>query len=500
MLLACRQWDPHGLARRLPSCGAGARLGAPLLPWRMQCPARVWAALAAGLGGWGRCWVLCLSRSPPPVFPALRVAGRPVGVSLTLARWYAIPCGLCVPRAWSGCPSGIHRLPFACVCACALAVSAPFLPPLVGAGRAPQVVPAQCASRAVPCDLCPSAFPASVPCAVWLALGGGGPVPFPPCLTLGRVPPCGRACASWVVRRRGGPGGGCGLCAAPPEAWPGGPEGQGVAPPRSGPLPSLGGHQSGCHRRHSVHGGRGLHTVQLRVCVSTPRLVRGEPLCAGAGPLACRGHCRSTQVLVWGRVACRPGGVLPPGAAAPFFGGGGGGAPLALGGVVGRRPLGPPPVSRRLDGGGVGERKGGGGSAVVPRRPPSVPWPRPSAAAGGWLVAPGPEPPHGQRCGAARPSLPRARSGLFGSPGCWVPSSWPPVGQSCVEGAGPCAAPRRGLRRGAGGCSASVCPSTLPGRASSRAAPALPCPPYCSGSRPRATARMRSAGCPCAPR
>ena len=44
---------------------------------------------------------------PPsrPACPALRVAGRPVRVSLTLARWYAIPRGLCVPRNWSGCPS-----------------------------------------------------------------------------------------------------------------------------------------------------------------------------------------------------------------------------------------------------------------------------------------------------------------------------------------------------------------------------------------------------------
>ena len=45
---------------------------------------------------------------PPsrPACPALRVAGCPVRVSLTLARWYAIPRGLCVPRARSGRPSG----------------------------------------------------------------------------------------------------------------------------------------------------------------------------------------------------------------------------------------------------------------------------------------------------------------------------------------------------------------------------------------------------------
>ena len=67
---------------------------------------------------------------PPsrPACPALRVAGRPVRVSLTLARWYAIPHGLCVPRAWSGCPSGSPRVPSECVCACAPAASAP--PPL----------------------------------------------------------------------------------------------------------------------------------------------------------------------------------------------------------------------------------------------------------------------------------------------------------------------------------------------------------------------------------
>ena len=64
---------------------------------------------------------------PPsrPAFPALRVAGRPVRVSLILARWYAIPRGLCVPRARSGCPFGSPRVPFACVCARAPAASAP---------------------------------------------------------------------------------------------------------------------------------------------------------------------------------------------------------------------------------------------------------------------------------------------------------------------------------------------------------------------------------------
>ena len=115
VLLARRQWDPLGLAQRLPSLEVWAWRSAPLLPWQVQCPVRVCAALAAGSGGSGRYLVLCLSR----------VAGRPVRVSLILARWYAIPRGLCVPPARSSCPSGSARVPFACVCARAPAASAP---------------------------------------------------------------------------------------------------------------------------------------------------------------------------------------------------------------------------------------------------------------------------------------------------------------------------------------------------------------------------------------
>ena len=125
-------------------------------------------------GGWGRCQVLCLSLFPParPAFPALCVAGPPVWVSLILARWYAIPCGLCVPRARSGCPSGFPRVSFVCVCARALAASAPPPPPRVGVARAPRAFPVLGAGRAIPLGPCPSACPASVPCSVWLAWGG----------------------------------------------------------------------------------------------------------------------------------------------------------------------------------------------------------------------------------------------------------------------------------------------------------------------------------------
>ena len=69
--------------------------------------------------------VSLLCPPPRPACSALRVAGRPVRVSLTLARWYAIPRGLCVPRARSGCPSGSPRVSLSCVCARTLAVSAP---------------------------------------------------------------------------------------------------------------------------------------------------------------------------------------------------------------------------------------------------------------------------------------------------------------------------------------------------------------------------------------
>ena len=71
----------------------------------------------------------------------------------------------------------------------------PRAPPLwVGVARAPRAVPVLSAGRAVPRGPCPSACPASVPCALWLAWeGGGGPVPFPPCLAWSCVPPFGRA-------------------------------------------------------------------------------------------------------------------------------------------------------------------------------------------------------------------------------------------------------------------------------------------------------------------
>ena len=79
VLLACRQWDPPWLARWLPSLGVGAGRSAPLLPWRVQCPVRVCAALAAGSGGSGQYLVLSLPHFPLPARHSAQGSGTRVG-------------------------------------------------------------------------------------------------------------------------------------------------------------------------------------------------------------------------------------------------------------------------------------------------------------------------------------------------------------------------------------------------------------------------------------
>ena len=153
--------------------------------------------------------------------PALCVAGRPVRVFLTLARWYAIPSGLCVLRARSGCPSGSPRVPFLCVCTRA---------PAASASRSPWVVrrahPARSrrwalgwafhAVRAPPRVLPRSLAPSVV-------LGGAGPVPVPPYLAWCCAPPAAWVCASRAFLCRGsGWGRWAGACAAPPVCADGG--------------------------------------------------------------------------------------------------------------------------------------------------------------------------------------------------------------------------------------------------------------------------------------
>ena len=146
---------------------------------------------------------------PPsrPPCPALCVASRPFRVSLTLARRYAIPRGLCVPRARSGCPSGISRVPCVRVCARAPAASAspPPFPWQVWRAHparsrhwalvAPfHAVPAP--PRVLPWSLAPSGV-----------LGGGRPGPVSPLPGLGWRAPRG---VGLRVRGVPAPGGGLG--------------------------------------------------------------------------------------------------------------------------------------------------------------------------------------------------------------------------------------------------------------------------------------------------
>ena len=152
----------------------------PLLPWRVQCPVRVCAALAAGSGGSGRYLVLCLSRFPHAAPRVPRCV------------WRAVP---------SGCPlPSLAGTPFNAVCAfrelgpiallvvpacplrvCALALlRRPLPPPLGSVACAPLAVPGVGAGRAVPRGPCPSACPAPVPCSVWRAWGGGRSGPGSP--------------------------------------------------------------------------------------------------------------------------------------------------------------------------------------------------------------------------------------------------------------------------------------------------------------------------------
>ena len=178
VLLACRQWDPLGLARRLPSLGVGAWRCAPLLPWRVQCPVCVCAALAAGSGGFGPVpgVVSPLLLPSRPAYPALRVAGRPVRVSL-------IPAGtpfhvVCAFRAHG--PVALLVVPACPFRVCVRSHSCGVRSPLGGVARASRVVPALGAGRSVPCGPCPSACPAPVPCSVWRAWGGAVRSWFPP--------------------------------------------------------------------------------------------------------------------------------------------------------------------------------------------------------------------------------------------------------------------------------------------------------------------------------
>ena len=180
VLLACRQWDPLGPARRLPSLGVGARRCAPLLTWRVQCPVCVCAALAAGSGSLSRYLVLCLSRFPLPAPRVPRCVWRAVPSGCSLPSLAGTPFhAVCAFRALG--PVALLVVPACPLPVCALALPRRPLPPLLGGvACAPRAVPALGAGRAVTRGPCPSACPAPVPCSVWRAWGGAVRSRFPP--------------------------------------------------------------------------------------------------------------------------------------------------------------------------------------------------------------------------------------------------------------------------------------------------------------------------------
>ena len=385
--------------------------------------------------------------SPPfppsrPACPALRLAGRPVRVSFTLARWYAIPRGLCVPRAWSGCPSGSPRVPFACVCARAPAASAP--PPPWVVWRAHLVrswhwalvgpFPWGCGGGG-------RAFPGGVPSTVARGVWGQAlPLPRLPVHWAGCWGPlttcCGRGLVGvgalhcplglhalwglWAV-----PLPGLGLCAPLRGACRGG-----VALPRSVPLPSLGRQQSGCHWRRSVHGGRG------------PPYHSGSCSPAFTGRDLCGVLARWRQFL-W-ELAARAGGRDALRLLSQV--GGGGPSPLPRG--VG---AGPPRLAGRWGGWGGGMSRRG--------------FPAPPLGGGPWFPTPAPllslaHSPPACACGRGRGAAPGV-GGIRGGPWTAPPGApadlnppsalpeWAVVMGGSWEarppyssGAPPCAAPR----------------------------------------------------------
>ena len=460
------------------------------------------AALAAGLGSWGRCRGLCLPRSPPPAPRYPRCVWQAVPSACPLRSPAGTPfCAVCAFRGLG--PVALLVLPVCPLCLCALPLSQRLRPsPLPRSVWRAHLAWFRCRAPVgpfiavrTPCVSCLGPM-RRLACFGGGRSGPGPPVPgFGSCAPL-RAGPC----------VRGGPalGGGTACVPPPPGAWPGGPEGRAVALPRSVPLPFLGRHQSGCHRRCSVGAEHGLHTAPVRFPVWTPAVVRGAPLCAGAGPPACRGHFGSRRVAAWRRVAYGLSG-LPPSRAPRLSWGGGAGAPLASGGREGRRPRCPSPASRGPEGGGWGGEGRGSrrGSWPLSSSSPA----RTPGGYGGLACSPRPWPP--LMASAVAPRIPPCRvlgRGCLAAPGagrglagCWWVSLAGGGGGWSVRRPSSGARPGGPRGWGAGGRSASVCLSAPPGRASSRPTRSLSRPPHCTGSRPRAAARMRSAGCPCAP-
>ena len=126
--------------------------------------------------GWGPCRVLCLPRFPLLATRFLRCVWRAVPSGCPLSSLAGTPfLAVCAFRGLG--PVALLVFPACPLCVCALALprrppSPP--PPRVGLARGTRAVPLLGAGRAVRIGPCPSACPASVPCSVWLAWGGGG--------------------------------------------------------------------------------------------------------------------------------------------------------------------------------------------------------------------------------------------------------------------------------------------------------------------------------------
>ena len=145
----------------------------------------------------------------------------------------------------------------------------------------------------------------------------------------------------------------------PPVGLAGGPGGREVASPQPVSLPSLGGQESGRHRRRPGHGGRGPPTAPVCRRVLPPGVVRVSLFCAGVGSPACRDPRGSGRRGVRGRAAC--GSSCAPLRALRSLLREEGQA-LCLGGAEGQAP--PRPASRGGSGGGEG-----GGATLLPAPP-----------------------------------------------------------------------------------------------------------------------------------
>ena len=359
VLLACHQWDPRGLARRLPSLGAGAWRGAPLLPWRVQCPGRVCAALAASSGGSGRYLVLCLPPFPLPAPCVLRCV------------WWAVRSGCPLPSL-AGMPfhavcafRGLVRLPFR-YSPCVLCVSVRSrsrgvlsVPPLSWLVWRAHLARSRCWALVGPFHAVRAPPPVLPWCRAPFGLLGGGAAlsRFPPTwLGAVRSPWGGSVRLGRFSAGRWGRGGAGAVRRAPRMCRQGGPVRRGVALPQSVPLPSQGRQQSGCPWCRSRHGGRGPHTAPVCARLLSPGAVRVAPWRVGAGSLVLRGSCGSRRLGCGGG----PCSGLPLGRRLPA--GGRGDHPLCLGGGWGPAP---PWLAGRW--GGLGGQ--GGGSR---RDPPAV--------------------------------------------------------------------------------------------------------------------------------